>query len=182
MSSGRVRLILLCEDAAHESFALSSFPTRFQRFIRIEKTGGNAKVIARYPRELRELRSKRHQQNLGLLVIIDGDDRTYEARKQELEERLAIADLPERAPQDPVAIVVPSRNIETWIAGFLKGFEAVDELHDYKGDATCREKDAARRAGEFFGEWLRDESRPAPENLPALADARTEFRRLPRPS
>jgi hypothetical protein len=182
MSSGRVRVILLCEDAAHESFMLALAPARFQRFIRVEKTGGNAKVVARYAREVRDIRSKRHQQHLGLLVVIDGDDGTYETRKQELEEKLAKAELAPRAPHEPIALIVPSRNIETWFVAFLQGVTTVDERRDYKSDAICRQKDAARKAGERFEEWLRDEAQAAPGNLPALADARVELRRLPRPS
>lgn len=137
MSRGRVRVILLCEDAAHESFMLALAPARFQRFLRVEKTGGNAK-----------------------------------------------AELAPRAPPEPVAIIVPSRNIEAWFVAFLKGLTmvTVDELRDDKSDAVCHQKDAARKAGKRFEEWLRDETRVAPDSLPALADARVELRRLPRPS
>jgi hypothetical protein len=138
-------------------------------------------VLDHYADAVRRWRSDRHDANVGLLVVIDGDAHGLARRRQELADRLKAADLAPIAPSDPVAILVPTWHIETWIA-WLCGHRPIDERTRYKTDDAGRE--AARRieSGEYspkraVAAWMP----PAPDeqaHVPALTDARSELHRL----
>ncbi len=82
----------------------------------------------------------------GLIVLIDEDGQGLEARRQQLTAELSQAGLPALDPAQGRLLVIPVRNVETWMvwaarwqaaggprspAGPL-GYPTVDETHDYK--------------------------------------------------
>ena len=80
--------------------------------------------------------------------------------------------MPARTQKDPVVLLVPRRNIETWFA-YLDG-QSVDETRDYM---AWKSKDPRPLAEELFrmcheAQRLRD---PAP---PSLEESCQEYRRL----
>ena len=82
-------------------------------------------VTQQYPGVLRLARSKRSQEGLGFLVIIDGDNVGVDKRREQL--RAAAGQSSSDEPR--VAVLVPTRNIETWVR-WLTGYD-VNELQDY---------------------------------------------------
>ncbi|UQA56242.1 hypothetical protein [Polyangium aurulentum] len=126
-------------------------------------------------------RAERHDANVGLLVVIDGDEQGLARRRQELAKKLKDADMAPIAPSDPVAIVVPCWHIETWIA-WLCGHRPVDERTRYKDDeAAGREVARKIKGGEYSPRRAADAwTPPAPgeeTHVPALTDARSELLR-----
>ena len=94
---------------------------------------GNAGSLAlgckKNPDELRAYKQKKNNLSLALIVMIDADLKSQDERKLYLEMECRKANVV-RENDDAVAIFVPTRNIETWIA-FLRG-EQIDETTDYK--------------------------------------------------
>ncbi len=143
----RVRLVLLCEDSQHESFAVRFLKSMGwdKRWMRIEKSPaaeGAAEqwVRQRFPRELQACRKRNTKAETALLTMIDGDLYEPSQRHKVLESECAAQDIAFREARDPVAIVVPCRNVETWIR-YLSG-EQVDEQTIYPKLAQergCRE-------------------------------------------
>ena len=139
----RRRATILCEDRAHWHFARACLQARGwnvrQLQPRIAPAGRGAAerwVRDRYPEELRAYRSKAAE-NACLIVIIDGDKQSPDERVSDLE-----ATAP-RGSQDRVALFVPCRNIETWIA-YLEG-HAVSEEQQYRSFKRGHSRgDAAR--------------------------------------
>lgn len=72
-------------------------------------------VRERYPREVKEFRRRANHGTAALVVVIDADTRTVDQRLTELESALTKADLPKRQSTEAIALLVPKRNIETWI-------------------------------------------------------------------
>ncbi len=122
MSSRRVKITLLCEDSQHESFV-----RRFlkgmgwnTREIRVEKSPaatGSAEQWVRetFPKELEIYRNRSHKAATGLIAVIDADTLEVQERINEFKSICRTQNVSFRTENDAVAIVVPRRNIETWI-------------------------------------------------------------------
>lgn len=119
MSSG-LRVRILCEDTRSERFLVRLCKARGVAVVDVEKApkadgSASAWVLARYPLLVRQRRSKNFQQNLGLLVHIDGDDVGVTARKAALDQRLAALSIPPRDGAERIALLVPTWCVETWL-------------------------------------------------------------------
>lgn len=129
----RVRKVLLCEDSQHEAFVRRFLKKRGldTRDLYVQKCpGGSAEqfVRERYPVELKALRT-RHA-NSALIVVIDGDGEGVQRRRDQLADACRDADINDRTVAEPVVVIVPTWNIETWLA-YADG-ESVDETRgDY---------------------------------------------------
>ena len=72
----------------------------------------SAWVARHYPAEMKALRSHASSQpNLGLLVMVDGDNVGVMARQRWLESLLTQP----RQPTERAAILVPTWSVETWM-------------------------------------------------------------------
>lgn len=134
--SRKVRVVLLCEDQQHEVFV--------RRFLKadgwilrdlrpmVSPSGRGAAeqfVRERFPKELRELRS-RGGERVYLIVMVDGDADGVRARKASLSKACAEQGVPPPRDSDNVLICVPTRNIETWLA-YLAGDQVDESRKDY---------------------------------------------------
>lgn len=154
-----VQIVLLCEDVQHETFvrrflAKAGWSTRR---LRVEKAPGGCGsaeqwVRTRFPTELAEYR-RRPGNAQALIVILDGDNRGVQTRTTELDDACRMNNIDIRTPDERVLVLVPTWNIETWIA-YLKGQTVDETTRDYprlprprecqvsveKLIAMCREK------------------------------------------
>ncbi|MCY4511277.1 MAG: hypothetical protein OXG35_30575 [Acidobacteria bacterium] len=139
--------------------------------------GGNQSgeqwVRVRYPAELRAIRGR---QRSCLIVVTDADAGSTEARRAQLEAECRQQQIPPREDADPVVVVVPRRNIETWLA-YLDGTQ-VDEVTAYP--RLPRERDCAAHANRLYAMCHEDQRliEPVP---PSLREACKEYGRLRRP-
>lgn len=173
-----VRIVLLCED-----LQLATFMRRFlkrrgwqARDIREEiappgQGSGEQWVRDRYPHELAAARAQGGRTVLA--VGTDADTLSVAERIASLEQECRRQGLPQRTAQEPVIMVVPKRNIETWFA-YLRG-ESVNEndvYRRYPNEADCRED--VRVLDEMCrAQKLRE---PAP---PPLQSTCPEFNKMP---
>jgi hypothetical protein len=146
MSQRRVQIVILCEDRQQEVFARyflkkRGFTGLFRANICPEGSqAGEQYVRTHYPEEVKAYRQKRNRVSIGLVVLIDADTGTLEARLNELASVLDEDEQKNREPNEAIAIFVPKRNIETWIH-YLQG-ETVNEEDAYakfeKNEAVCK--------------------------------------------
>lgn len=139
-------------------------------------------VLAQYPAEVRELRS-RGPQNLCLIAVRDGDAAGVARRKAELDAALQQAGLATRGAAERIATPVPTWSIETWLLALL-GEPGVGEAKKrsapnplawklvYEHAHGRDERDAFRQAA---AAWRRV---AATSTLPSLADGAIEFGRI----
>jgi len=133
--SRRVQLVLLCEDNQHEAFArrfLNAMGWE-TRAMRVEKApggrgAGEQFVRERFSLELKAQRSRPVSQ--ALVVLIDGDHHGVAARLHQLDQACRDAGVAERTDEERVAIIVPTWNIETWLA-YLDGEQVREDRSEY---------------------------------------------------
>lgn len=129
--SRNVQLVLICEGQQDEVFARrflhrAGWDKRRLRVERLPDGGaGEQFVRERFPIELSAYRSKRHQVQQALLVLLDGDNQGVAARLRQLAAACESKGIQPRQDGERVAFFVPTWNIETWFA-YLDG-ETVDQ-------------------------------------------------------
>ena len=133
MSKKSVHFVILCEDKQQHVFVYRTlrqlnfnFSNHDLRIVLPKGGSGEQHVRKSYSSEVKAHRSKAAARNGGLLAIMDADKGTVEGHYEELARELAAASLPPRAEQERIAILIPKRNIETWIH-FLFGSEVSEE-------------------------------------------------------
>ncbi len=152
MSNG-VDVIILAEDERHRMLLHRHLRKRGYTHHKIRICGWFPQfetpclsfVKSEYPKQVEALRNKSHCVTSALIVVVDADDLTIDERLSELDKLLTSAGQTQRASTEHIAIVVPRRNIETWMY-FLSG-EKVDEETDYK--SQCRNFDNGTSAQQF---------------------------------
>ncbi|MDC0745555.1 hypothetical protein [Polyangium mundeleinium] len=185
--SQRRRLHVLCEDRLTVDF-VERLADRWgmgprQRSIDTSpkaRGSGEQYVREHFAKAVARWRAQ-SDENVVLLVVVDGDNKGVARRRNELEQTLREAGATRIAASDPVAIIVPTWHIETWIA-WLCGHRPVSELQRYKNDEPLGREVANKiKAGEYtpklaVAAW----THPAPDeatHVPSLTDARDELTR-----
>lgn len=179
MTAG-VDAVILCEDLQSQVFLyrallLRGYNKRRIRLVPVPdgQGAGEQHVVLSYAEEVRVHRSRAARMNAALLVHIDADTLPCAARHARLAAALVQAELEPRGDREAIAILVPKRNIETWIHFFLSG-KAVDESTAYPKFA---EESEAWPAAEAFDQASKT---TAPANAPpSLATALAEMGRVP---
>jgi hypothetical protein len=146
MSQRRVQIVILCEDLQQFVFAdlflkKRGFTGRFRANICPPGSqAGEQYVRTQYPVEVKAYRANKDRVSIGLVVLMDADTGTLEARLNELARVLDKDEQEKRGSNEAIAIFVPKRNIETWIH-YLQG-ESVNEEDAYarfkNNEALCK--------------------------------------------
>ena len=138
MPSRNVSVVILCEDTQQEVFVrawLESKGLEKRKFRVIKSIGGGSGeqfVRNRYPIEVKEVRRVATHRPVGvsLATMIDADTYTVQERYDMLNDALVQARQIPRSDDEKIAILIPKRNIETWIH-YLQG-EYVSESEIYR--------------------------------------------------
>ena len=167
-------IILLCEDKQTDSFV--------RRFLSHRKFGhhdiytlplpggtqsGEQWVRQSYPCQLQAIR--RRKQGAVLLVVTDAD--TTANRSAQLDQECNCQKVPPKGPRDPVIVVVPRRNIETWFY-YLEHKTSVDETIPYS--KLRRESDCHPLADELH-RMCHERQQLDPAAPPSLKQACREY-------
>lgn len=179
MSTRRVRIVLLCEDSQHEAFARRflkgmGWNTRELRVEKSPSAGGSAEqwVRERFPTELKVYRKRRQRAASALIAMIDADIKEVQDRIDEFEDRCRSMPIAFRGNDEAVAILVPKRNIETWIH-YLNG-KSVNEEDGYP--KLDQESGCKPAVNHLVG--LCKSTGIQPDAPPSLAAACKEYRRI----
>lgn len=174
-------IVLLVEDTRTGSLLLKylrrlGHDNRTIRVVPVPAGRGSGEqfVRERYASEVRALRT-RHTKAC-LVVSIDADTKTTAERRQQLERALRDAEERARDPREPVLILVPKRNVETWVLSL--NLVEVDEITDYRRDSRIGPP-AIRQGAETLYDWTRPNA-PVPDSCVAsLCESLPEFDRIP---
>lgn len=140
---------------------------------------GAQHILMNYPAELAEIRTQSAKRDAALVVHIDVDNatpdgRTMQDRRSELDDACASKGVPKRTEKDPVALLVPRREMETWIHFFLQGPPIVEHVSYPK--LTGHEADA-EPAAIAFARHAKTKTVPL-DAIPSLVDGLAELRRV----
>jgi hypothetical protein len=177
-----VQAIVLCEDLQGWVFVrrmlmAMGYESRRIRVIPYPADGrgcGEQHVRESYPDELTRYRSRAARTRTVLAVHVDADRLTVQDRHATLDGELRKRGVAPRAPDETVAVLIPKREIETWIHFFF-GHAPIDEENSYP--KYTRESDTWPAADEF-ARHVRAGTTPVGA-LPSLPVGLAEARRLP---
>lgn len=178
MPSNRVRIIVRCEDLQQRTFFYRYLVRRGydMRSVNIEnsprgKGSGEQWVLKQYATEVAALRN-RPGASKALISIVDADVNSVASRKQRHDEALAADGQERRADDEKIAVVVPKRNIETWIHHLLG--TVVNESVDY-----TKFRREERRCAPAVEEFVRRcAAGMSPDEPPSLMDGCAELKRI----
>ncbi|MFH0824366.1 MAG: hypothetical protein V2B18_16560 [Pseudomonadota bacterium] len=156
MGKRRVRTVILCEDLQQEVFVyrfLKRTGRANTRTVTVWRSAGGRGsgaqfVLEHFAKEIKAFRAKSSHINLCLVVVIDADNFSVEERIRQLESSLGDSGQQERTTGERIVILVPKRNIETWIR-YLDGMD-YDETQPYS--KLTRQKEcmsAVKRLADF---------------------------------
>jgi hypothetical protein len=180
MSNRSSQIVILCEDTQQESFIrrflkkAHGIPSALLRVSKNPsgKGSGEQFVRSRYPNELKALRQRQHHANTTLIVAIDADTSDTAQIRKTLNKACSDAGIEPVIDKDNVALVIPKRNIETWIT-WLNG-QQVDETTAY---LKLPNESACQPAVEKLYD-LCTQSAPPPGFPDSLTKACIEYRKV----
>ena len=126
-------MVVVCEDAQQRVFLyrlLKAFGLHRRFRAEVAQAGQGAAdqwVRETYPDEVAAYRQS--TMAVGLVTVIDADENSVRFRYQQLNEELDASDLEHRKRDEQICLLVPKRNIETWIYALVG--EEVNELDAY---------------------------------------------------
>jgi hypothetical protein len=184
--SNRVsQIVLLCEDDEHRRLAvtymnrcgINTSRVVVERVASRLQQGGNVGwVLDEFPRQMHACRQRhKAKANTLLIVMVDADMLEVAARRHQLNERLALAGYDGLSVNDPVALLIPRRHVETWIRALLG--EGVTEEDDCKAKNRPT-RDEVRQAADTAYQWSRPNANAGPTCVPSLALALPEWRKI----
>lgn len=180
-----VFVVVLCEGLQDWVFARRALSTmgcesHEFRVLKSPKGRGAGEQFVRenFPMQLQAFRARAARRKTILVVCTDADKLTVEARRRTLEDALRAEGIAQRDAREPVAILIPRRNIETWIHHLLDGVGVDEEITYPKYEG--HESDAWPAADEFARRVMAEEDKPAPARVvpPSMERGITEARRL----
>ncbi|MBI3921090.1 MAG: hypothetical protein HY318_06710 [Armatimonadetes bacterium] len=172
-----VQVVILCEDRQHEAFA-RRFLAQAGKALRVQRVevsprgrgSGEQFVRARFAKELAYYRARQHRVEQALIVVIDADRREVAERVGQVENATVEGGQEQRRAGERVAIFVPARSIETWLA-YLDG-KTVNENSTYP--RLERERDCQRHVECLYEMCQQGVLREPPP--PSLGAACAEYR------
>lgn len=184
MSERVSETVLLCEDDMQARLVrafmkVSGVQTRTlrERIASELEQGGNCRtVLNRFPEELRACR-KRHQAKAKthLIVMIDADDLSVDDRRRELLDELNKLDMASLNEHDSVSLLIPKRNVETWIRA-LNDEESLED-ENYKRSKPP-DKSVVRAAARRLHEWVKPDANVGENCVPSLTLSLPEWRKI----
>jgi hypothetical protein len=174
-------IVILAEDLSQGNFVRRYLIRAGQenRHIRMHlpqsgRGSGEQYVRQQYSTEVEYYRVRSASRSAALVVAIDADVREVIERNVQLRASLANMRQEDRRPTEKIALLIPRRNIETWIL-CLSG-EDVNEITDYKNwDGVTGKITASART---LFDWSRINF-PVPAHcVPSLRLALMEVRRI----
>jgi hypothetical protein len=182
MMPNRSQAIVLAEDEHHKMllyrYLLRRGLSRYDIRIRLAPVGeGSAEqwVRANFATEVRVHRIRSAKTAAALIVIIDADAYTLGARLAQLDQELGKVGIPALRPDEPVARLVPKRNVETWILCLIE--QLVEEATDYKGSRDDW-NDLISIASQTLFQWTRPNANLPGNCIDSLQRGIAELRRL----
>jgi len=171
-----IQALILAEDLRQATFVKTFLNERNVLGIRIlplpaGRGCGFDYVIREYPLQLRAMRKR--GASAGLLAVIDADHESTQQRRYQLHAALSQAQEEPPNHSECVEVLVPKRNMETWIFHLLGN--PVNENDDYK--RRVQDRDVILAAKKFAADCPRNLQANCPPSLKRGCDDLSAFRK-----
>lgn len=166
-------------------FLLAAGFRRHQISLELSPSGrGSAEQWVRenFARQTGKCRARNIRAATGMIAMLDADTRTVLERLDALDDALVCAgQQPIDRNLDPIARLIPKRNVETWILCLSMGGAGtppIDEESDYKPTKNAEEWSALiPPAAETLFKWARTNQALSPDVIDSLARGLREIGR-----
>lgn len=179
--SGAIRWYLLCEDRTHERFftrlgerLFHSPPKLVERAPKGTGAASNW-VLKRFPEMMRKYPRRYPNENVALVVAVDGDNEGSRKRRARFDNELVLREMEPKRSTERVALCVPTWSIETWLAalcGWTPKNGILDEARTFKVEVGDALRDGRIDLGAAVRNWT---SLQLQGSLASLDDARAEL-------
>ena len=174
------RVAVLAEDRRQQQLIrrylrLIGLEQHALRFLLPSAGSGEQWVREQFPTEIHAYRRRSASVETKLIVVIDADNLTVQARLAQLDQKLREKDIDPIRTAEQVARIIPKRNIETWIL-WLNAVE-VDEETDFKRSRNDW-AELIRSAGEVLYTLSRPNAAVTESCISSLRHGIGELRRL----
>ncbi len=183
MSERIANIIVLSEDAEHQNL-VRRYLQRVRhndRCFRLAPLPGSRQCGSQYVRERFPEQVKECRGSLGrsasclLIVITDADNLTVARREQTLHQKLEETGQVAIAPAEPIVLLIPKWQVETWIKCLLGETVSEDDPGTDRPPVTSEQIREA--AGTVF-DWARPNAQVGPTCVPSLAFALPRWRKI----
>jgi len=177
-------MIILAEDQEQQNLVRHYLKRCGHRNFRVvppaaKGPGGSGEKYVRdqYAIQVRACRSSLGKRaSAMLIVIVDADMQTTQARYRQLEKAIQAAGGRPRQADEPIVVLIPKRHVETWIRALLG--HSTDETTDYSAPAPTATE--IKQAAANLQAWMRGQSGdPRDDFPPSLIASRDEWKRIP---
>jgi len=131
-------------------------------------------VRRRYAQEVVDCRRRATRTRTVLIVVIDADRRTVPDRASQLAGELEFRRVAPPSPDEPIAVLIPKRNVETWIYCLIR--RTVNEDEDYSQDPP--DGSQITKAGRTAFEWSRANAEVPADCVASLRASFVEWRKI----
>lgn len=182
MSDAIANIIVVCEDQEHQNLVRRylirvGHASRSIRFYLPQQGSGSQYVRQQFPRQIAACRSILGRGTRAFLILMtDADNLTVLLRERTLHDELVHAGGAPIGPTEPVVILIPKWQVETWIKCLL-GI-AMDE-EDQRSDQPPVTADDIKHAASALYGWTRPNATPSGTCVPSLEAAIPRWRRIP---
>lgn len=182
MSERVSQTFLLCEDDAHAQLVrrymqkcdLETERSFIPRIASRAVHGGNVKwVIEEFAKELYACRKRNILTKTLLIAVLDADNLEVAERRKQLKDNA------EFSGQDSfLVLLIPRRNVETWIQYALNPSHSLNETDDYKKSSKKLDKSQFRAAANQIYDWVHMNPKPDLPDVPSLMESLDMWRRI----
>lgn len=183
MSERIANIIILSEDDEHQNLVRRYLQRvghndRSFRFVALpgNRQCGSQYVREQFPQQVHECRGTLGKRASCLLIVIaDADNLTVARREQTLREQLQEAGQSAITQEEPIVILIPKWQVETWIKCLLGEMVSEDDPHTDHPPVT---PEHIRQAAVRTFEWARPQAQVGPTCVPSLQAALPRWRRI----
>jgi hypothetical protein len=176
-------IIILCEDQEHQNLVYryllrAGHNSRTFRKISLpgNRQSGSQYVREQFPEQVKACRSILGRRASCLLIVVtDADDLTTTQREQTLRAELEHAGHSSIQPEEPIIILIPKWQVETWIKCLLG--QAMSE-DDKDSDRPPVNTAQIEQAAETAFDWARPGAVVGATCVPSLNAALPRWRRI----
>lgn len=173
-------VIVLGEDRRHQNFARgvlkeAGYDLRdiYPCSLPAGRGAGEQYVRKQLPAQVLAFRRRTAKAKTALVVLVDADTKSTGEVRRMLSDELRAQKMDPIGAKDRAAVLVPRRNIETWVV-VLDG-ETADETNDYRGRVSDGK---LQPAGREFLSRLKAAPCPPQDWLPSMKESAAEARKL----
>lgn len=174
------RVIVLAEDRRHQNFALGVLKEAgydshdiYRCPLPAGRGAGEQYVREQLPAQVLAFRQRAARAATALVVLVDADVNSTREIRRRLADALRARQMEPLDATERAAVLVPRRNIETWVVVLDGGM--ADETTDYRGQVNDRE---LQPAGKKFVSCLKAAPSSPLDWLPSMTESAAEVKRV----